>query len=163
LTFTLLLPYTSRALQRAATVVQHDLAHSGVEMRVRSVSWSNYTGRLREHVFEAAVITYPNAPPFDPRPIFHTSGAAEGRNFGQFSDPRTDEILDALEAAEKKELQRELTTELAARLREAYPVTFTFRPYRSVLVRDSIRGVRIRDGWIDERSVWLAEPNGGAK
>lgn len=73
MSFTLLLPDAGRALQRSATVVQHDMARSGVEMRVRSVSRSEYTGRLRDHRFEASVIAFPNSPPFDPRPIFHST------------------------------------------------------------------------------------------
>ncbi|MBW2276112.1 MAG: hypothetical protein JRF63_01390 [Deltaproteobacteria bacterium] len=163
LSFTVLLPDAGRAQRRSATMVQHDMARSGVEMRLRSISWSEYTGRLRDHRFEVSVITFPNAPPFDPRPIFHSTAAADGRNFGSFVDPRTDEILDGLAAAHTKAARQELAAGLAARLREVYPVTFTFRPYRSVLLRDSIRGVRIRGAWIDERSLWLAEPSGGAK
>jgi ABC-type transport system substrate-binding protein len=132
-------------------------------MRVRSVSWSEYTGRLRDHRFEASVIAFPNSPPFDPRPIFHSSAAEGGRNFGVFGDPRTDKILDALDEARSAPRRRELAVELAERLRATYPVTFTFRPYRSVLLRDSIRGVRIRGAWIDERTLWIDQPRRGAR
>jgi len=163
LSFTMLLPDAGRALKRSATMVQHDMARSGVEMRVRSISWSEYTGRLRDHRFEVSLITFPNPPPFDPRPIFHSTAAADGRNFGVFSDPRTDELLDEWAAARTGEERQRLDGELANRLREAYPVTFTFRPYRSVLVRDSIRGIAVRGAWIEERGLWLARPAGGSR
>jgi hypothetical protein len=42
-------------------------------------------------------------------------------------------------------------------------MTFTFRPFRSVLLRDTIRGVRVRGAQIDERGLWLAAPGGGAR
>lgn len=163
LSFALLLPDAGRALQRAATVVQHDMARSGVQMQLRTVSWSEYTGRLRDHRFDVSVIAFPNAPPFDPRPIFHSASADDGRNFGLYSDPRTDEIIDALDAAWSPDLRRRLSADLARRLRETHPATFTFNPYRSVLLRDSIRGVRVDRGWIEERSLWLAEPGGGPR
>jgi ABC-type transport system substrate-binding protein len=132
-------------------------------MRVRSVSRSEYTGRLRDHRCEASVIAFPNSPPFDPRPIFHSTAGEDGRNFGLFADTRTDELLDAFDAARSPARRHELAVDLAERLRETYPVTFTFRPHRSVLLRDTIRGVRISGSSIDERSLWLAGPRGGAR
>jgi ABC-type transport system substrate-binding protein len=130
-------------------------------MRVGPASWSVFTGRLRKHLFAASVITFTNSPPFDPRPLYHSTSGAAGRNFGLFADERTDALLDTLAVTQVPQRRRELAQELSERLAAEQPVTFTFRPHRSVLLRDTIRGVRIRDGWIDERFLWLAPGDGG--
>jgi peptide/nickel transport system substrate-binding protein len=163
LSFTVLLPDSGRALRRAVTVVQHDLMRSGVEMRVGAVSYSVYTGRLRKHRFDASVISFPNRRPFDPRPLFHSAAAEAGLNFGLWSDPVADEILDAMSQERSPAVRLERAQALTERLAREHPVSFTFRPYQSVLIRESLRGVRIRDGWIDERALWWATADGAVK
>jgi peptide/nickel transport system substrate-binding protein len=161
LAFTLLLPDSGRDLQRAVTVVQHDLDRAGVRMRVSTVSWSAYTERLRKHRFDASVIAFPNRHPFDPWSLFHSAAAASGRNFGRFADPAVDELLERLREATAPEARRALIEQIDEHLRTLQPFTFTFRPRRTLLVRDTIRGVRVRDGWIDERALWVAATPGG--
>jgi peptide/nickel transport system substrate-binding protein len=162
LSFRFLLPYTDREAVNWVSVFEADLAASGVETSIASVGWGVYTDRLRSHRFDAAIVTTPNARPFDARALYHSAAAASGSNFGAFSDPRMDAALDGLAAATTAADREAFRGEVEALLETEAPVTFAFRPGEALLVRDSIRGARIRGEWLDERRLWLEGGKEGA-
>ncbi len=155
--FSLLLPDTGRTLQRAAAVVQTDLARAGIAMRVVSVGPATYLSRLNARRFDASVVTVPTGNMFDPWSLFHSRAVGSGDNFGAFSDTESDELLDGLRNSESPVRRLELMRKLGLRLRAEQPVTFTFRPHGAALVRDTVRGVTIRTDWFDERLLWTAD------
>jgi len=161
LAFRLLVPDTDRDARRWATLFVADLEAAGVAARIAAVGWGVYTDRLRAHGFDAAVVTASNARPFDPRALYHGGTDASGRNFGAFRDPRVDAALDGLAAETSPARRRELEDRLTELFDETQPMTFAFRPGEAMLVRDGVRGVRIRDEGLDERAVWLDRASGG--
>ncbi|MCP4676220.1 MAG: peptide ABC transporter substrate-binding protein [Deltaproteobacteria bacterium] len=156
--FSLLLPDTERELQRAAAVVQTDLARAGIKMSVVSVGPATYLSRLNARRFDASVITVPTGAMFDPWPLFHSRAIGSGENYGAFSDAESDELLDGLRNSKSPVRRLELMQKLGLRLRSKHPVTFTFRPHGAALVRDTVRGVTIRTDWFDERLLWTTGP-----
>ncbi len=161
LKFTLLLTDTGRDTRRAVMVIQQDLTRAGIDMRILTVSPGGYSERLREHRFDATVVTNSNRRPFDPIPMFHSSGISTGTNMGLFSDGEIDTLLESIAAQRDPKLRRALKRKFDARLALEQPVTFTFRPVRLVIVRDGITGVGIRDEWIDEGTLaFIAPPRG---
>jgi peptide/nickel transport system substrate-binding protein len=162
LSFLMLVPDTDRGARRWVALYGADLAAAGVELRLAAVGWGVYTDRLRAKRFDAAVVSASNAEPFDAGALFHSRAAESGRNFGGFADPRVDAALDALAAAADPAEGAALRERLAAILGELEPITFAFAPGEEILVRASVRGIRIRDEWLDERSLWLDRPGGGA-
>ncbi len=155
LSFGLLLPDSDRDLRRAMTVAQWDLARAGIDMRIIPVSKAVYADRLRKHRFDATVISVPNHHPFDPAPYFHSAGIDTGRNFGLYSDETTDRIIEDLGAETSPSARADLAHDLNKRLGEEQPVSFTFRPLTASIVRDTVRGVSLRDEWFDERALWI--------
>ena len=153
LSFSLLLPEISRDLGREAVLVQRDFARAGIDMRIAKVSWSVYSSRLSTGLFDAAVKLVSTIPAFDPWSLFHTRAIRNGQNFGAFSDPGIDRLLDELQGEMEPRSRRDIEERLATRLGEEQPVVFTFRPYRTALVRGDLRQIRIRDGWFDERQL----------
>jgi peptide/nickel transport system substrate-binding protein len=162
LAFRLLVPDTDRDARRWVTLFDADLEAAGVAARVAAVGWGVYTDRLRAHRFDAAVVTASNARPFDPRALYRSSAEASGRNFGAFEDHRVDSALDELAAATSPARREELKDRITELLVEDQPMTFAFRPGEAMLVRDTVRGVRIRDEGLDERALWLDRAKGGA-
>ena len=162
LEFTLLLTDTGRDTRRAVMVIQQDLTRAGIDMRILTVSPGGYSERLREHRFDATVVTNSNRRPFDPTPMFHSSGISTGTNMGLFSDGEIDTLLESIAAQRDPKLRRALKRKFDARLALEQPVTFTFRPVRLVIVRDGITGVGIRDEWIDEGTLAFIDPPRGS-
>jgi peptide/nickel transport system substrate-binding protein len=162
LAFKLLVPDTDRDARRWVTLFEADLEAAGVSAQVAAVGWGVYTDRLRAHRFDAAVVTASNARPFDPGALFRGDVAGSGRNFGAFADDRVDAALDALAGAAQPDERAALRARLTALLAEAQPMTFAFRPGEAMLVRAAVRGVRIRDEWLDERAAWIGEAPGGS-
>jgi peptide/nickel transport system substrate-binding protein len=154
LSFRFLLPDTDRDAVGWIALYENDLAAAGVDASIASVGWGVYTDRLRAHRFDAAVVTTPNARPFDPRALFHSAAAATERNFGSFSSPRMDAALERLAAAATAKRREAARLEIGAILDEEQPMAFAFRPGEAMLVRDAVRGVHLRGEWLDERRLW---------
>lgn len=158
--FTLLLPDTDVTQTRAVTVIVHDLRKAGIEVNLTVVSWAVYTDRLRQHRFDASILTVSTAPPFDAAGLFHTRGITTGRNFGQFSDPKIDAQFERLKREHDAVQQLKIKKSIAKRLAYLQPLSFTFHPFQRHLVRKGIHGLRIGLTGIEERFLWLENPGG---
>ena len=154
LSFRVLLPDTDRGAVSWVGLFENDLAAAGVDASIEAVGWGVYTDRLRAHRFDAAVVATPNARPFDPRPLLQGAAASE-LNFGGYASPRMDAALERLAGAATAEAREEARREIDAILDADQPMTFAFRPAEELLVRDAVRGVRIRGGWLDARRLWV--------
>lgn len=158
--FSLLLPDTGDVQKRAVTVIAHDLHKAGIVANLTVVSWAVYTDRLRKHRFDAAVISVSTAPPFDAKGLFHSEGIRTGRNFGEFWDRKIDTLFDALQLEQAPARQQLLKEKISQRLDLLQPVAFTFHPFKRVLIRKNIRGIRIGQDGILARWLWLSDTDG---
>jgi ABC-type transport system substrate-binding protein len=152
-----------RDLQRTAAVVRSDLASAGIEMHIATVSYETYLNRLKAHSFDASVISVSTDALFDPIPFFHSQAIDNNRNFGSFSSAEADALLDGFRDALTSENRLAYVQKIATMLRKEHPMTFTFRPHASAIIKNEIQGVVIRDGWFDERFLWRSEPTPGAE
>ncbi len=153
--FFLLLPDMGRDLERAATVVQGDLARAGIEMRISTVNPTTYLNQLKTRRFDASIIAVSSQTMFDPWPLFHSQSIDMGGNFGAFSNLEMDDLLFKLKAESEATVRAQIRDKIDAQLRSEHPVTFTFRPHAALLVRKNVRGITIRNGWFEERSCWF--------
>ena len=160
--FYLLLPDIDVDLQRAAAVVRSDLAAAGIEMHITTASFETYLESLRTHSFDASVIAISTSTLFDPVPLFHSRFADGGRNFGSFSSAKLDALLNKMTDAKTEDELSVSMREIASLLRKEHPMTFTFRPHASALIKNSVQGVVIRNGWFEERFLWLSPSASGA-
>jgi peptide/nickel transport system substrate-binding protein len=152
--FSLLLPDTNRDLIRGATVVQEDLARVGIEMNVRTLSRGTFARRLKSRSFDAAVITVRTQSMFDAWSLFHSQAIEGGENFSGYADKPLDELLDRLHVETAPEERDKLKQLITQKLQTEAPGIFTFHPYASAIVRDSIGGNAIRNGWFVESDLW---------
>ncbi len=162
--FDLLLPDASPDLKRIAVIVQNDLAQVGIQMRLALVSWSIYISQLQKGQFDASVIAIATTPPFSPLSLFHSRALGRGYNFGRFVDPELDELLDTLREESDEEKRRDTLCIVDERLTELQPFTFTFRHIGAALINHRLGGVAIREGWLEERTLfWRQVPDQGGR
>ncbi|MBN2717709.1 MAG: hypothetical protein JXX14_17800, partial [Deltaproteobacteria bacterium] len=153
--FSLLLPDTDVASNRAVSVIVHDLRKAGIEANTTIVSWAVYTDRLRSHRFDASILSVSIERPFDASELFHSDGIDSGRNFGGFRDRQIDHLFHRL-ATEPSFREREsLQKRISQRLVLLQPMAFTVYPYRRMLVQPHIHGIQIGSTGISERKLWL--------
>ena len=156
LSFSLLLSAPDRDVRRTAVVVQEDLKRAGIEMQIITVNRSSYERKLKEGRFDAAVVSLEIKPKFSGWSLFHSDAIGGGENFGSFSDPGVDALIDELQLTQLEERRKELIKALTSKLRILQPMSYTFVPQRSYLVRDGIAGIRMRNGWFEQSSIrWV--------
>jgi peptide/nickel transport system substrate-binding protein len=151
--FSLLLPDLGRDVERTASVVQGDLAGVGIDMQILKVSRGAFVGRLEEGRFDVAGLSILARPMFDAWSLLNSGAIGSLDNFGSFRDAEMDEMLDALQTETDQRARDALMNRISRRVRRLQPVTFTFRPYETVLVRNTISNLILRDGWFEERQL----------
>jgi peptide/nickel transport system substrate-binding protein len=154
--FSLLLPNSGRDQERAAAVIQEDMASAGIEMRISTVSRGAFFGRLFASRFDVAVVSVRISGHFDAWSLFHTARGVTA-NFGGFSNPGVDALLDRLQFETDSTMRINLLDTLRRRLIQRQPLTFTFRPYATAVARFHLGGVTFRDGWIDVSALFIEE------
>lgn len=159
LSFSLLIPDEGRDLERVATVIQGDLAASGVEMRIARVSRGAFVERLKTGEFDAAAVSLGNRPVFDGWAVLHSRAIGVSDNFGRFSDPEVDTLLDRLRGEVDPENQARLADELYRKIEVLQPLTFLFVPHATALIRNDVHGFAMARGWFDSRM--LSRSGGG--
>ncbi len=151
--FSLLIPDLRRDLERTSAVIQGDLSALGIDMQIVKVSQGAFVSRLREGRFDVAGLSILVRPVFDAWSLLHSEAIGVLDNFGGFRDRKMDELLDSLQVEAALSRRRVLMDAIGRRIRNKQPLTFTFRPYESLLVRDTLEGIVLRDGWIEEREL----------
>jgi peptide/nickel transport system substrate-binding protein len=163
LSFELLLSDLDRRQQRAAAVVQHDLAKAGIKMVLSTVSWRIFKNRLAAHRFDIAEISVKNDEPFDIGRIFHTASIKNGENYGSFSNKNVDKFIDELNKAFDPQLALNLKKKILDQLNRTYPMVFMFRPVRTALIRSSLLGLSRRTDWLNAAELGWKNSNGDVK
>ena len=156
--FSLLLPNLGKTQERAAVVIQEDMARVGIDMRISTVSRGAFFGRLVASRFDVAALAVRFRGHFDSWSLFHTPKGATG-NFGGFSDRRVDALLERLRTENDSDARNELISTLRTLLNRLQPMTFTFRPFASALYREEIGGVVFKEGWIDALPLFIKRGN----
>jgi peptide/nickel transport system substrate-binding protein len=142
LAFTLLSAASSQAIvERTAEWVQQELAVVGARVQIRRMEFAACQERRNSGNFEATIHTVA----FDPSPnlsVLLSSDPELGRmNYGRFSDPETDRLLDIVRTSTDEALRRQASTELQGRLQEMEPVTALYHARALLMVPPSLRGV----------------------
>ncbi|MEE9217805.1 MAG: ABC transporter substrate-binding protein [Acidobacteriota bacterium] len=127
----------------AAQVLQADLARVGVEVRLERVDAVSLVRRLRSHDFVAAV----HAWALDPLPqtydFLHSSQRAGGFNYGGYTDPALDHLLELeVGAGTESELLR-AGAQIETYLREQAPLLFICFPVYLIGVSHRVEGFSI--------------------
>ncbi len=153
--FTFLVAAQSKTLQQMATIVQQDLAAVGIDMRVALLDWSVFSERCRGHDFDVASVMWNLRWENDFHGVFATDGA---QNYGQWSNPRADAILDGARSILDDARRNTEFRELARLIDREQPYTFTFSPLLVSLVERRLVGARPSLEWFQFRRMgWRDE------
>jgi len=132
---------------------QEQAKGAGVEIALQAADIKKMTADLSAHSFDAAILSWVGDPRDDDLyDRFHSRAIAEGSNYGGYSDPECDALLEEFrgefDPARRVELAREIHRKLAADL----PVLPLYNPQALVLVSTQLRNVkmhRLGARWFD--------------
>lgn len=125
-----------------------DWARIGVEVELRPQSQQNMVRALTDRAYDAALydlVTLGQYTP-DPYPLWHSSQADDGQNYGGWRDPEADEVLVALRQTSPEDLETRLA--LYRRFQELFaeqqPALVLYYPVRTaVRVNPGLGGVQM--------------------
>jgi peptide/nickel transport system substrate-binding protein len=126
--FTLIFQAGSQELaDRIAAWMQESLAAVGVGMKIEKIAGEAFRKRRKTHEFEAAVgtIVFDTTP--DRFDLYHSKARDGGFNYGGFSDPEIDRLLEEVRGTVDPSARREFCNRLQRRLDDLQPVSFLFQ------------------------------------
>lgn len=142
LAFTMLLPAGPQEIaDRTAVWMQQSLADMGVAMTIEKLEWNAFRERRARHAFQALMSSLSFDATPDQFELFHSSARNGGYNFGGFSDPDVDRLLESGRRTLDPDARRAIYFELQQRLHELEPVSFLFQFAQPVLHDPDLEGV----------------------
>lgn len=120
-------------------MVQDQLARVGVEAKQKVVEFNTQLARARQHDFEVNCAGLGISTNLDLSAFFHSDHIDQGYNWGSYSNPEVDRILDDIKSHTDQLAARPLYEELQARLLEDMPITILYEPQRLVPIRTELR------------------------
>jgi peptide/nickel transport system substrate-binding protein len=155
--FVFMIPASSEGAALMATKMKEDFARVGVELNLQRVEWASFTGRLREHDFDACTLLWGGGARGDPTQIWHSDSIEGGSNYISFRNERVDEIIEEARATLDIDARQTLYREFGRILHEEQPYTWLYVRPRLSLIHHRVRGVReslqywqYRDWWVDQ-------------
>lgn len=136
--FEILTPAGNELRQDILTMVQQQLEAIGVEAKQRVLEFNTQLTREREHDFDASFDAWGLPTNLDLSTFYHTDAAEDRFNFGVYSNPDADRILDEIGNHIDPQEALPLFYELQELLHEEQPVTFLYEPVRIVPMRRSL-------------------------
>jgi peptide/nickel transport system substrate-binding protein len=126
---------------RIAAWVQQSLAEIGVAVTIEKVDPRALAERRKKHVFQAVMATNTFDPVADQFELYHSSARDGGMNYGGFSDPDVDRLLDEGRTALDPAARRALYDRLQERLYALQPISYIFQFAQPVLLDPDLLGV----------------------
>ncbi|MDX1501398.1 MAG: ABC transporter substrate-binding protein [Thermoanaerobaculia bacterium] len=159
LSFALLANAGNRVLLDVATMVQEHLRRVGIDARIETREFNTYVEQLQGGDFEAALGAWNIDTSLDLHYAFHTDGEY---NFGRYSSPELDALIDAARATDQIDEKRRLLHEAQEILHREQPYTFLVEPKRINARSSRLRGVRYSVlSSLDFLEEWWVETPGG--
>ena len=158
LAFELIIQSGNRVHLDAATLIQAQLRRAGVELSLRPLEFPTWVDKVKSGDFDVAIGGWEIPTSLDMSYAFHTDEIGNF-NFGAYSNPELDRLLDAASKGEPTEGRLDLLHEVQAVLHREQPYTFLWEPQKLNARRSRVRGSRPNAlstfFWIDE--WWVGE------
>ena len=117
--------------QDIIVMIQGQLGRIGVDVVPRTMDFNAMIGPLQAHDFDAVVMGLAISTDLDLSYNFHTRAIEGGFNWGRFSDPETDRLIDSYaDIGLGPEERRQLLIQIQRRLAEMQPVTHLYESIR---------------------------------
>jgi peptide/nickel transport system substrate-binding protein len=129
-TFELLANSGNRILLDTGTMIQEQLRRVGVQVEIRALEFQTYVERLTGHQIEAALGGWNVDTSLDLAFAFHSASIEGGLNFGSYSSPEVDRLIEEANRAADREAKQAHLERLQEILHEEQPYTFLLEPKR---------------------------------
>jgi peptide/nickel transport system substrate-binding protein len=141
---------------RTLTVEAHafvlEMRKAGLLVDVVTVDLATFQARLRQGQFDLAPMMWEELPDEDPSPLFGADGLF---NYGGYTSPALDPLLDELRIAPGEAGRRPVLARIARVLSDEQPVIFLYRTDVPALVSTRVHGLGAVGDRLDLRRVWL--------
>jgi peptide/nickel transport system substrate-binding protein len=149
LAFEILAPTESETRQDVALMIERDLGRIGVKVSPRFIEWGAAQAALDNGDFDAYVNRWIEPTQVDLGEIWHTAPAgAPSFNYGGYSDPEVDRLLEAAASAPDFESQKPLLDRIQELIVADQPYAFLVENSRLVGLNARVLGADINDGSI---------------
>ncbi len=157
LAFEILAPQSSVARQRYAVLLQEQLRRIGVEVRVRVVDGPAMGGSVMSHDYDTFMNIFGMTP--GRLGMGQTWKTGGDMNYGGFSRPAFDALLDSAFTTFDKSNSRSLWTRVFQLLIDEEPGLFLYEPRAPVAIHKRIRNAPLRaDAWYANLADWTIDP-----
>ena len=149
----------SQVRNDAAVMVQEQLRRAGIQVRLRQLEFNTVVSRSLEHDFDALLGGWDIDTSLDLTYAFHTESIEDGYNFGQFSDPEVDRLIETANLETDPTQRVAQLREIEAILHRTQPYTFLWEPQRLSAASGRLREAtpssvsptfRLRNWWLAE-------------
>lgn len=153
------MPAGSPRAQKFFPVLEEAFARLGVALVAEPVEPAVFLARLRAHDFDVAPMALAGQDgAVDALPVFHSSQADGGLNYGGFGDPALDRLLEEARAAADDAERVRLEREIHRRVAQTQPVLFlTTRPSLDLIAR-RVHGLAPSSAWYALARAWVEAP-----
>jgi peptide/nickel transport system substrate-binding protein len=159
LSFTLIYPSSSGVRRQMATILESQLRAVGIEMRIDPFELGTWESRSGAGRFDATLGGWEQ----DPNPlgsIRGTWGTDAPNNWGRYSDPRLDSLLDDISRGLPAERVENAWTEAMRIIQNDYPAVWLMAPIQAVAVHRRFENVSLRPGrWGSSLWQWRVRPD----
>lgn len=156
LSFTVILPSASLNRMKIAPLIQEQLRRAGVRVQLEPLELSTQLDRERQGSFDASLGGWvmPSSPDAI-RAAWTTAGIGEGgTNFGGYSNPRFDALLDSALWA-PPEAARQAFTRAYSVINEDAPAVWLYEPRKIIGLHKRLRTAQTRpDAWWFDLADW---------
>jgi peptide/nickel transport system substrate-binding protein len=155
LKLTFLLTAGSRTVEQLATLLKEDFARAGIELEVSSVDFAVQLDRLRHHAFDVSALQWTMLLEQDNYPLFHSSQAETGQNYGGYHSAAADALLEKIRATDDDAQRHELDLALHKLVHEDQPYTFLAAPEVQTMEAPRVHGLRPSTDGFNFASAWV--------
>lgn len=160
LAFTLIIPTSSLTRIRMGPLLQEQLRRMGIRVQLEQLESSTEGDREARGTFDAALgsHTMPSSPD-GMRETWGSHGIGKnGVNYGSYSNPRFDALLDSALRADSTEAREKFTSALAV-INDDAPAIWLYEPLKILGVHRRIRTAEMRpDAWWFDLAEWYIPP-----
>jgi len=133
--FELITNSSNRLRSDALVLVQEQLRRVGVDAVPRALEIHALSAASFDHEFDAVLSGWAVDTTLDLRAYFHSSAIEDGYNFGSYSNPEIDRLVDLARRVEKIEDGAPLLRDVQRILHEEQPFTFLWEPRKIAAAR----------------------------
>lgn len=138
--FELLTNSGNQILLDAGTLIQEQLRRVGIEANLRALEFQTYVDRLTSHEIDAALGGWNVDTSLDLAFAFHSASIEGGLNFGSYSNPEIDRLIEEANRSVDRESKRQRLDRIQEILHEEQPYTFLLEPKRINARHRRVRG-----------------------